>query len=127
MAEGWARKLKGALIEPYSAGLRLNPLNPSAVKVMAEAGVDISRQWPKHIDELKGIEFDYVVTVCDSATESCPVLPGTTRRVHVGFDHPPRLAESATNEADKLHIYRRVRDEIRIFIEAMPDTLERAK
>ncbi len=127
MAEGWARQLKGRVIEPYSAGLRLHPLNPSAVEVMAEAGVDISGQWSKHIDDLNGIDFDYVVTVCDSANESCPVLLGTAKRLHVGFDDPPRLADVATNEADKLQVYRRVRDEIRAFVEGMPDNLEQAK
>ena len=115
------------MIEPYSAGLRLNPLNPSAVKVMAEAGVDISGQWSKHIDDLKGIDFDYVVTVCDSANEFCPVWPETIKRLHVGFEDPPRLAEVATNESDKLQVYRRVRDEIRAFVEGMPDNLEQGK
>lgn len=124
MAEGWARHLKGDTIEPYSAGLDLYPLNPLAVKVMAEAGVDINQQLPKHIDDLKAIDFDYVVTVCDSANEKCPVLPGQARRLHVGFDDPPRLAGFAKSEADKLQVYRRVRDEIRAFIEGMPGNLE---
>jgi arsenate reductase len=127
MAEGWARHLKGDTIEPYSAGLDLNPLNLSAVKVMAEAGVDISRQLPKHIDDLKAVDFDYVVMVCDSANESCPVLSGKAKRLHVGFDDPPRLARFAEAQADKLQIYRRVRDEIRAFVEGMPDNLEQGK
>jgi arsenate reductase len=124
MAEGWARHLKPGVIEPLSAGVKLNPLNPWAVKVMAEVGVDISGQRPKHIDELRG-EFDYVVTVCDSANEACPVLPGRVQRMHMGFDDPPRLAEGETTEEGRLQIYRRVRDEIRHFIEGMPDNLER--
>ena len=124
MAEGWARHLKGGIIEPYSAGLELNPLNRSAVKVMAEAGVDISQQLPKHIDDLSAVDFDYVVTVCDSANDKCPVLPGRARRLHVGFDDPPRLARCAKTEADALQIYRRVRDNILAFIEGMPDNLE---
>ncbi len=108
IAEGWARHFNK--VEPYSAGSKLNPLNPFAVQIMAEAGVDISNQRPKHIDELQG-QFDYVVTVCDSANEACPVLPGSVKRIHVGFDDPPRLARFATTEADKLQIYRRVRDD----------------
>jgi arsenate reductase (thioredoxin) len=127
MAEGWARHLKGDIVEPYSAGLDLNPLNPSAVKVMAEADVDISGQLPKHIDDLKAIEFDYVVTVCDSAREKCPILPGKTKRLHVGFDDPPRLARFAKTDADKLQVYRRVRDEIRAFVQGMPHNLEQGK
>lgn len=126
MAEGWARHLKGDVIEPFSAGLNLNPLNPTAVQVMAEAGVDISDQSPKHLDELHG-EFDYVVTVCDSANEACPVLRARVKRLHVGFDDPPRLAQLAKTEADKLQIYRRVRDEIRAFVAGMPDNLEPAQ
>ena len=123
MAEGWARQLRGGAIEPYSAGLQPGLLNPSAVQVMAEAGVDISGQRPKHVDDLREIDFDYVVTVCDSANESCPVLPGKARRLHVGFDDPPRLARLAPTEPEKLQIYRRVRDEIRAFIEHLPAAL----
>lgn len=127
MAEGWARRLKGDTIEPFSAGLNLNPLNPSAVKVMAEAGVDISAQLPKHIDDLNAIDFDYVVTVCDSANENCPVLPGKAKRMHVGFDDPPRIARFEKTEGDKLQVYRRVRDEIRAFIEGIPGNLEQGR
>src|SRR5689334_11641485 len=106
MAEGWVRHLKDDLIEPYSAGLNLNPLNDLAVKVMAEAGVDISAQWPKHVGDLQDLQFDCVVTVCDSAHELCPTLPGKSRRLHVGFDDPPQLARSARTEAETLEIYR---------------------
>ena len=74
MAEGWARHLKGDVIEAYSAGTSPHGMNPDAVKVMAEAGVDISRQHSKHIDELKGTHLDYVVTVCDNANETCPCI-----------------------------------------------------
>lgn len=125
MAEGWTRQLKGDVIEPYSAGIATHGLNPNAVKVMAEAGVDISRQRSKHVDELKDIVFDYVVTVCDNAHESCPLFPGKTKVVHVGFDDPPRLARNAKTEEEVLAHYRRVRDEIRTFVENLPDTLER--
>ena len=124
MAEGWARHLKGDLIEPYSAGIVAHGLNPDAVRVMAEAGVDISGHHSKRLDELGATEFDYVVTVCDNARESCPVLPGKTKTIHVGFDDPPRLAAGATSEAERLSPYRRVRDEIRAFIETLPESLE---
>ena len=92
MAEGWARHLKGGQIEPYSAGIEAHGLNPDAVRVMAEAGVDISGQRSKLVGELSGVDFDYVVTVCDNAHESCPLFPGKAKVVHVGFDDPPRLA-----------------------------------
>lgn len=123
MAEGWARKLKSDWIEPYSAGIETHGLNPDAVRVMAEAGVDISAQRSKHLDELQGVEFDYVVTVCGHAHESCPVFPGTAKMVHVGFDDPPKLAVNAASEEERLAPYRRVRDEIRSFIVGLPDTL----
>ncbi len=125
MAEGWTRHLKCDLIEVYSAGIETHGLNPNAVKVMAEAGVDISRQRSKHVDELKGIAFDYVVTVCDNAHESCPLFPGKTKVVHAGFDDPPRLARGAKTEEEALAPYRRVRDEIRAFVERWSDGLER--
>ena len=102
MAEGWARRLKGEVIEPYSAGIETHGLNPNAVKVMAEAGVDISGHRSKHLDELRAIAFDYVVTVCDHANESCPVFPGKVKRMHVGFEDPPRLAENARTEEEAL-------------------------
>lgn len=127
MAEGWARHLKGDVIEPYSAGIETHGLNPHAVKVMAEAGVDISRHRSKHVDELKTIPFDYVVTVCDQAHESCPLFPGRTKVIHVGFDDPPRLAGQARDEDEALGHYRRVRDEIRRFVESLPESLEPEK
>ena len=123
MAEGWARHLRSGVIDAYSAGIETHGLNPTAVKVMAEAGLDISKQRSKHVDELKGIDFDYVVTVCDRAAENCPLFPGRAKIVHRGFDDPPRLAESATSEEEKLNCYRRVRDEIRAFIVGLPDAL----
>jgi arsenate reductase len=123
MAEGWARALKGDAIEAYSAGIETHGLNPLAVKVMAEAGVDISGHRSKHVDALKGVAFDYVVTVCDHAHESCPLFPGKTKVVHVGFDDPPRLAKTAKTEEEALGHYRRVRDEIRAFIEKLLEGL----
>jgi arsenate reductase len=123
MAEGWARHLKGGVIEAYSSGVEPHGMNPTAVEVMAEAGVDITGQSSKHVDDLKGIAFDYVVTVCGHANETCPVFPGKTKVVHVGFDDPPKLAKTAGSDAEALGHYRRVRDEIRAFIETLPDGL----
>jgi arsenate reductase len=123
MAEGWARHLKGDVLEPYSAGIETHGLNPNAVQVMAEAGVDISGHRSKHLDELKDVPFDYVVTVCDSAHESCPVFPGKAKVLHVPFDDPPRLAKNAKTEEEALNYYRRVRDEIRRFIETLSQSL----
>jgi len=123
MAEGWARHLRGDGIEPYSAGIEPRGLDPRAVQVMAEVGVDISGHRAKHVDELKNIQFDYVVTVCDQAHESCPLFPGTTKVIHVGFDDPPRLAQNSKNEQEALDHYRRVRDEIRRFVESLPGTV----
>jgi arsenate reductase len=125
MAEGWTRRLKGDMLEHYSAGMETHGLSPNAVKVMAEAGVDISRQRSKHVDELKNIQFNYVVTVCDQAHESCPLFPGRTQVIHVSFDDPPQLAKQAKDEQEALSHYRRVRDEIRAFIETLPDGLAR--
>lgn len=124
MAEGWARHLKSGVIEAYSAGIETHGLNGRAVKVMAEAGVDISGHRSKHVDELKDVDFDYVVTVCDNAHESCPMFPGETRVIHVGFDDPPRLAEGARSEEEALDCYRRVRDEIRAYVETLPEGFE---
>ncbi len=116
MAEAWARYLLGDKIEPYSAGIETHGLNPNAVKVMAEAGVDMSGHRSKHIAELNNVEFDHVVTVCGHADENCPVFPARTRVVHVGFDDPPRLAKDAKSEEESLDCYRRVRDRIRDFV-----------
>jgi arsenate reductase len=124
MAEGWARHLKSDVIEAYSAGIEKHGLNPLAVKVMAEAGVDISGHRSKHVNELKDVEFDYVITVCDNAHEACPLFPGKTKVVHVGFDDPPRLAKTAMSEEEALGHYRRVRDEIRAYVETLPEALK---
>jgi arsenate reductase len=123
MAEGWARHLHADRIEAFSAGIETHGLNPDAVAVMAEAGVDIAAHRSKHVDELAGVEFDYVVTVCGHADENCPAFPGHTQVVHVGFDDPPRLAAGAETESQRLAPYRRVRDEIRAFVEGLPESL----
>ena len=126
IAEGWARVLKGAEIEAFSAGTVAKGLDPRAVKVMAEAGVDISGQRSKTLADLRAAgqaEFDMVVTVCGAAHESCPIFPGKTRVIHAGFDDPPRLAENARSEVEALGHYRRVRNEIRELVERLPEEL----
>ena len=124
MAEGLARALKPGQIEAYSAGTQPHGLNPLAVRCMAEIGIDIAGHTSKTAAELGHVPFDVVVTVCDSARESCPILPGAPRTIHVPFDDPPRLAASAADDAEALPHYRRVRDEIRAFIESLPESLE---
>jgi len=121
MAEGWAKKLKANKLETYSAGIEKHGLNPLAVKVMAEVGVDISLHQSKIIEELSVREFDWVITVCGHANETCPFFPG--KKIHHVFDDPPQLALDAKNEEEKLIHYRRVRDEIRDFIVSLPDSL----
>jgi arsenate reductase len=123
MAEGWTKHLKSDVIEPYSAGIETHGLNQNAVKVMAEAGVDISNHRSKHVNEFKDVQFDYVVTVCGHANENCPVFPGETKRIHAGFDDPPKLAENARTENEALDCYRRVRDQIKDFVETLPESL----
>ncbi|MFW5864403.1 MAG: arsenate reductase ArsC [bacterium] len=124
MAEGWARHLKGDVLEAWSAGIEKHGLNPNAVKVMAEAGIDISGHQSKTVNELPVGEFDYVVTVCGHANENCPIFPGKAKVIHVGFDDPPKLAAGAKSEEEALEHYRRVRDEIRAFVETLPDVLK---
>lgn len=126
MAEGWARALRADAIEAYSAGIEVHGMNPRAIQVMAEAGVDISGQRSKNVSELMSVPFDYVVTVCGHANENCPLFPGKAKVVHVGFDDPPRLAASAKSEQEALAPYRRVCDEIRAFVETLPQSLTKA-
>ena len=123
MAESWTRQLKGDLFEPYSAGVEPHDIDPRAVRAMAEAGIDISGQQSKSPDALGDIEFDYVVTLCDHAQQSCPVFPARTRLVHVGFEDPPKLAADAKDEEEAMGHYRRVRDEIKDFVERLPEVL----
>jgi arsenate reductase len=124
MAEGWARALKGDVVEPYSAGIEKHGMNPHAVKVMAEAGVDISWQSSKTPAEIGPVEFDYVVTVCGHADANCPVFPGRTKVLHVGFEDPPKLTEHLPDGEEKLAVYRRVRDEIRRLVETLPEAVK---
>lgn len=124
MAEGWARALKGDVIEPYSAGIQAHGLNRVAVQVMLDAGVDLSRHRSKTVNKLDRVAFDYVVTVCDKASETCPVFLGDAKIVHKGFDDPPRLAATASSDEEAIGYYERVRDEIRAFVETLPGSLE---
>lgn len=119
MAEGFCRHLRGDEFDAYSAGIEKHGLNPLAVKVMREAGVDISGQASKTLDDLGAQDFDYVVTVCGHANETCPVFPGNTTRIYKGFDDPPKLAANARSEEEALRHYRRVRDDIRKYIAGM--------
>lgn len=125
MAEGWAHALKSDVIEAYSAGIETHGMNPNAINVMAEAGVDITGQHSKKVDELINVPFDVVVTVCGHANETCPMWLGNKARVvHVGFDDPPKLAKTAKTEEEALGHYRRVRDEIRAFVSNIEIRLE---
>ncbi len=123
MAEGWARALHADRFDPYSAGTAAGRVDPRAIQVMREVGVDISGQRSKHFSDVIDVDFDWVVTLCDSATESCPLFPGNVRRLHAGFDDPPRLSAAAASEEDALGHYRRIRDEIRAFVENLPNTI----
>ncbi len=122
MAEGWARHLHADKLEPFSAGIEQHGMNPLAIQVMREAGVDITGQSSKTVDALSDVQFDQVVTVCSHADQSCPLFMGAEVR-HVGFDDPPKLAKHAATEEEALGHYRRVRDEIRDFIEELPTLL----
>ncbi len=127
MAEGLARAFKSDIIEAYSAGIETHGLNPNAVKVMAEIEIDISNHKSECVDDLLDIDFDYVVTVCGHAHETCPIFPGKAKVIHVGFDDPPalakQLAEHGASKDEQLECYRRVRDEIRTFVENLPAPL----
>ena len=117
MAEGFAKALKADSIESYSAGTATHGLNPNAVQVMQEAGVDISNQKSQNVSEFSDVQFDYVVTVCGHANENCPVFLGEAKIIHAPFEDPPKLAEKESSEEAKLVHYRRVRDEIKSYIE----------
>ncbi len=124
MAEGWAKSLLGERYAIYSAGIEAHGLNPNAVRVMQEAGVDISGQKSQRLEELAEVELDLVVTVCGHADENCPVLPVKCRKLHVPFDDPPALARGTASEEESLECYRRVRDEIHEFVQRLPEVLE---
>ena len=123
MAEGWARHLKAGVINAYSAGIVAKGLDPRAATVMTEAGVDISGQQSKTLDDLADVSFDYVITLCGHAHETCPVFPGA-KTIHIGFPDPPAMATEYEEEEAKLGCYRRVRDAIRRFVEDLPGAVE---
>jgi arsenate reductase len=116
MAEGWGKALLTGRAEVFSAGTNPGTVDPRAIKVMAEAGVDISGHRAKHVSEFKDIAFGLVVTVCDKARESCPVWFGKAEKLHKSFEDPPFLAKEAKTEDEALAHYRRVRDEIKQFV-----------
>jgi arsenate reductase len=125
MAEGWAKALKSDVIDAYSAGIEMHGMNPNAVAVMKEAGVDISSHHSKNVKTLKGVPLDVVVTVCGHANETCPLwLGGEAKVVHVGFDDPPKMAKEAKSEEEALGHYRRVRDQIKAFVATLPGSLK---
>ena len=123
MAEGWARHLKGDVLEPYSAGIEKHGMNPHAVQVMAEAGVDLAAHYSKTLSDIGPVQFDHVVTVCGHAHEHCPLFPSQARVTHMGFEDPPKLTRQLPDGEEKLAVYRRVRDEIRRFVESLPEAL----
>jgi arsenate reductase len=120
IAEGWARHLKNEVIDAYSAGILPIGISSRAIKVMSEASVDISNHKSKHVDELKGIDFDYVVTLCDNAAENCPAFQGKTKIIHKPFEDPNLAVGSAESV---LAVFRKVRDQIKAFVEKMPGNL----
>lgn len=124
MAEGWARHLKDEVMDVWSAGTEPKGLNPLAVQVMREAGVDISHYPSKHVDVVMDIPFDYVITVCGEADAACPTFPGKAKVIHRGFDDPPKLAANAKTEEEALARYRRVRDEIKAYVQTLPESLD---
>ena len=127
MAEGFTRQLVKNQIDAYSAGVDPKGIDPRATQVMAEAGIDISRQASKSTDDIKDMEFDFVITLCDNAQKTCPTFPAKTSMVHMGFDDPPRLAKGSENEEEALDHYRRVRNEIKVFVEKLPEILKQKK
>jgi len=124
MAEGWTRKEFGKELDVFSAGMIKHGLDPKAVRVMNEAGVDISGQFSKTVDELPVQQFDAVITLCDHANESCPFFPGPVQRLHESFDDPPSLTANPGDKESGLDVYRRVRDEIRKFVQELPRILD---
>ncbi len=117
MAEGLLGHDAGDRFEVESAGTRPGHVRPEAIAVMKELGIDISGHRSKHVDEFQGQSFDYVLTVCDSAKESCPVFPDQSKRIHKGFEDP---AAFQGTEEERLALFRRVRDEIRDYLKAFP-------
>lgn len=124
MAEGWVRHLKNNLIDVFSAGIKTHGLNPDAVTVMAEEGVDISGHKSTHVDDFKDYRFDYVITVCDNAHETCPWFAGNAEIIHVPFDDPPKMAAEFSDRNKKLDCYRKVSREIKAYVLTLPEIFE---
>ena len=118
MAEGWCRHYHPDW-HVASAGIKAVGVNPLAIQVMAEVAIDLSTHCSQTIDAFENESFDCVVTVCDHARESCPVFSNATTHEHAGFDDPPALAQTATDENEVLQHYRRVRDEIGVYVKHM--------
>ncbi|OQB48653.1 MAG: Arsenate-mycothiol transferase ArsC1 [Firmicutes bacterium ADurb.Bin153] len=127
MAEGWTKKLKGDVIDAYSAGIEKHGIDASAAAVMKEVGIDISGNRSKTVEDLQGIDFDYVITLCGYASENLPAELGQIKRVHRRFVHPMRLALGAENQDEELEAYRKIRDEIREFVASLPEYLLNAR
>jgi arsenate reductase len=117
MAEGLLKHIAGDRFEVHSAGTRPSSVRPEAIAVMGEVGIDISGNRSKHVDEFAGEVFDYVLTVCDNAKESCPIYPGHTNRIHRNFEDPAALSGP---EEERLAAFRRIRDQIRAFLLEFP-------
>ena len=124
MAQGWAHHFHPDRINAFSAGIEPRRIDPLAVKVMKEAGVDISRQESNRVEDFLTQNLDLVVTVCSGVKEACPRFPAIAKMVHQPFDDPPQLARDSRLEEEALVHYRRVRDEIRDFVRKLPETLE---
>ena len=127
MAEGWARRLKGERIEAWSAGSIAAGLHPLAVRVMAEAGVDISTSECRAVEDVSGVEFDWVVTVCEQSHERCPALPGGARVAHVEIGRPPDLPPGEERNGATMEHYRDVREALRAYVEGLPGVLEESE
>ena len=127
MAEAFTRHLINDRIDAYSAGIAPKAVDPRAIKVMSEIGIDISSQQSKSTNDMKDMEFDFVITLCDNAQKTCPTFPAKTSVFHMGFDDPPKLAANSQNEKEALEHYRRVRNEIKIFVKQLPDILKQKK
>jgi arsenate reductase len=124
MAEGFLREFGGDAFEVASAGVDPTRLNPLAIRVMAEAAIDISEQYSKSVDEMTSQQFDYVITVCDRAREVCPMFPRAARSLHWSFEDP---ADATGAEEDRLRVFRRVRDEISERVRAFVSNIHRER
>ena len=119
MAEAWTDLLQSDIIDTYSAGVKASGLNKNAVKVMAEKNIDISKNKSKNIDEYKNINFDYIITLCGHAHETCPAVFSKSKIIHKGFDDPPQMAKKFTGKEEKIDCYRKIRDEIYEYVKSL--------